>query len=128
MENSWKMTAKYPSKIRLYNCIICPTRSTNGLFSFPKCPDFRQQWLSACQRTSVKSCEKICYLHFEDTCFLPRYDGNYRLWKDCVPTLYLPRARRSQNNDHTAHKKVHSEGIQDTLNFLSVYEFSVSKG
>ena len=107
------MASKNATKIRLYKCIICPTRAANGLYAFPKSPDIRQKWLLACQKTIVKSCEKICHEHFEASCFVPNNGvGRNKLWKDSVPTLNLPQI--SQNNNFTAHD--HSYSISKNAN------------
>ena len=109
------MEENVKKKTRIYKCYICPTRSSNGLFSFPKKPEIRQEWLNACQKTVARPIDKICYEHFHSSCFVQNSGSaksHYRLYPDSIPTLKLPSEKEKVDyvsSDHsyaTNHEKL----------------------
>ena len=90
-------------QIRLISCLICPTKEQHGMFKLPSNQFIRQQWLSAIHRNEVKPNAKICYKHFESTCFVQKDDvnvSNNKLHAGSIPTLNLPISEDSANVSH----------------------------
>ena len=131
-----KMEDGEKKKIRLYKCFICPTRSSNGLFSFPKKTEIRQEWLAACHKTAARPIDKICHEHFHSSCFVPNIGSaksHYRLYPDSIPTLKLPSAKEkvdSVTSDHSyaTNRETMSQKVKALVVEMAWLSVSVESG
>ena len=107
-------------KLKLRPCFICPNRTEKGLFSVPKSSTVREKWLSAINKESVKPSDKICYQHFQPTCFWPNSGvggSSYRLWDDAIPTLNLPTSEEPVHNHISDHN--YSTDVTDPVKVIN---------
>ena len=106
-------------RVNLHSCLICDTKAQYGLYLFPKDTFIRGRWLSAVKRDTVTQTQKLCFKHFEDSCFMKKNDSeksSNRLIAGSIPTLHLPNndkpEQHSLSSDHnyaTDVKNIHTK-------------------
>ena len=96
----------------------CSYYATNGFYGFPKNEKLRKRWQNLCAMEEVKTCDRLCFQHFEESQLssTPRtINALPRLKLGAIPSLNLPKVGESVNICKKLRRKVLRSELKDYI-------------